>query len=216
MLIEEAGESSVAQEFPILTVATEIWLAKLHAAFEDWRQSQQTQVPGSDLWQQVVRWYAAFDLSFWQLSQYVDNLTDVEDARLALEEGGASFLIDRVRMLPLARQRLRALAPELQTHLLKVHLNRLFAHPSSIEEERISGMDALYRIRAHGCRVVYHHADQGPLVLAVTQMQWPHPLREITAEQSAQSSHTGVTPDTKVTLRPAERQNGESHSSTDQ
>jgi hypothetical protein len=46
-------------------------------------------------------------------------------------------------------------------------------------------MDALYRIRAHGCRVVYHRTDQGPLILAVTQVEWPHPLGDRTQSTSA-------------------------------
>jgi hypothetical protein len=180
MLVENSESGSLTLELPSLVTATENWLRRLHESYRDWREIQGTQVAGGDKWQEVVRWYTAFELNFAQLAQIVDDQTDVEDARLSLEEGGKSIRVDRIRMLPLARQRLRVLAPELRKHLLDVHLQRLFAQVSAPDEERIAGMDALYRIRAHGCRVIYHRSDQGPLVLAVTQVAWPHPLRDIT------------------------------------
>jgi hypothetical protein len=178
MLVEDCAESNVTSGLPALSAATENWLRRLHESFEYWRQSKESQGVGGDLWQEIMRWYTAFDLSFTQLSQCVDDLTDVEDARLALGESGKSIRIDRIRLLPLARQRLRVIAPDLRKHLLEVHVSRVFAQASLSDEEPIAGMDDLYRIRAHGCRVVYHRADNRPLAPSVTQVAWPHPLRD--------------------------------------
>jgi hypothetical protein len=178
MLIEDPENGNAQSELAALVTSTEDWLRRLQASFEEWRQLQESQDAGADPWQQVLRWYTAFDLGFAQLAQCVDDLADVDDARLALAEGGRAIRIDRIRLLPLARQRLRALTPDLRKHLLEVHVRRLFAPDSPPEEERVAGMDDLYRIRAHGCRIVYHRANHGPLVLSVTQVAWPRPLRD--------------------------------------
>jgi hypothetical protein len=175
MLFEDIKAGGEASELPGLIGATDGWLERLYSTFRDWCLSPEAKGEGDDLWQQILHWYTAFDLSFTQLAQFLEDRTDMEDARLALEEGGESILLNRVRLLPLARQRLRALAPGVQDHLLKVHLSRLVTQGLPTDEEQIAGMEGLFRLRAHGCRIVYHRAAQGPIILAVTPEHWPHP-----------------------------------------
>lgn len=172
--MEGARENQPESGLAGVVHAADGWLEKLYFSFVDWRQHVAANEPAIDLWQQVLQWYAAFDLSFTQLAQYLDDLTDVSDAQLALAQSSESVLSDGVRMLPLAHQRLRALPQELQDHLATVHLSRVAQEPL-YDAERVSGMDDLYRIRAHACRVVYHLSSHGPLILAVTAEHWRHP-----------------------------------------
>jgi len=175
MLTDGTNDAKPASNLATTINAVDGWLGRLHSAFDVWRLQHDTSEPADDLWQQVLQWHAAFDLSFTQLTQSLDDLTDVSDAQLALAQASESILSDGIRMHPLAHQRLRALSPELQDHLVKIHLTRLFVEPL-LGAERIDGMDDLYRIRAHACRVVYHYAQQSPLILAVTAEHWRHPL----------------------------------------
>jgi mRNA-degrading endonuclease RelE of RelBE toxin-antitoxin system len=154
------------------------WLERLYSAYESWRhQSSGGQV--SELWQEVLQWYSAFDLSFAQLVQYMDDIMDISDAQLALALASTSLLRNGVRMLPMANQRLRALPPELQDHLLSIHLTRLFTQTPVLGSEHIRDMNDVYRLRIHGCRVIYHLAEQGPLILSITPEHWRTPKSEM-------------------------------------
>jgi hypothetical protein len=180
-------EITSASELTPAAVAVETWLGKLHTAFDEWRRRQNVAESAEDLWQDVLQWYSAFDLSFAQLAQQLEDLGDLSDAMFALEADGQPTHTGGVRLSPLAHQRLRALSPELYEHLLGTHLPRLFAATPVPGVEWIKGMPGLRRIRAHGCRVVYHVDQHGPLILAVTMGYWRPPH----AERSQESATTG-------------------------
>jgi hypothetical protein len=173
---DHTAERKSAADLTTAVQSVDGWLERLNSAFDVWSLLHDTREPAGDLWRQVLRWHAAFNLSFQQLAQRLDDLTDVSDVQLALAQASESCVVDGVRMLPLARQRLRALLPELQAHLVQTHLRPVFTGASSPDAERVNGLDDVYRIRAHACRMVYHQTQYGPLILAVTAEHWPHPL----------------------------------------
>src|SRR6266568_1492530 len=60
-------EVTSGSELTVAAAAVGTWLGKLHIAFDEWRRVQHGAVLADDLWQDVLQWYSAFDLSFVQL-----------------------------------------------------------------------------------------------------------------------------------------------------
>jgi len=163
--------------------AVDSWLTKARDAFDTWRSQQSSQdvVAADAAWQDVLQWHAALELSFTQLVEHLEDLTDLADARIARQEAASVTTLQGIRLLPTARERLRALAPQLQERLLQelhVHLGYLAKHPPLAGVERLPGPDGLFRMRLHDVRVLFELDQRNATIVAITPGHWQHPRHE--------------------------------------
>jgi mRNA-degrading endonuclease RelE of RelBE toxin-antitoxin system len=157
-------------DLPAATEAVDSWLTKFREAFDTWKGHYPLSAAAAAemSWLEVLRWYAALELSFTQLAEELEDQMDITDAQRALEDPSPSSSVQHVTMRPLAKERLDMLSSESREHLLQVHLDRLVAHPHPPDAEPLNGSEELYRVRAHDCRIIYRVQGEDVLILTVT------------------------------------------------
>jgi mRNA-degrading endonuclease RelE of RelBE toxin-antitoxin system len=162
-----------ASDLQATVQAVETWLRKAHTAFDHWQHEApcSSRPAAEPAWQEVLQWHAALELSFTQLAEQLEDVTDITDAQTARHAAAETTVQRGIRLLPSARQQLAALPPELQDRLLQsvqLQAASLPKPPLLQGVERLRGTEGLFRIRVHDVRVLFELDPQGATIVAVT------------------------------------------------